>query len=142
MSSKLCAFALFTLAVPMVTTFGQNRAQLELFGVPDTQSSRNDLTDGIQSLEDWQKRRALLKKRYLKLLRDHYKPEKPVLDLKVHETVEVAGVYKRQLISYQVESDERAYAYLGIPLNLTGKAPAIVALHGTYEKGKESSRSG
>ena len=104
--------------------------------MPEIKSSWDDLTDGIETLEDWQKRRALLKQRYLELLRDQHKPEKPALDLRFHETVEVDGLYKRQLISYQVETDERAHAYLGIPLDLPGKAPAVVALHGTYEKGK------
>ena len=115
---------------------GQNRIQPELFDVPEIKSSWDDLTDGIETLEDWQKRRALLKQRYLDLLRDQHKPEKPELDLLVHETVEVDGLYNRQLISYQVESDERAHAYLGIPLDLSGKAPAVVALHGTYPNGK------
>jgi pimeloyl-ACP methyl ester carboxylesterase len=36
-----------------------------------------------------------------------------------------------------VEADERAHAYLGVPLELEGKAPAVVALHGTFPKGKE-----
>ena len=115
---------------------GQNRIQPELFDVPEIKSSWDDLTDGIETLEDWQKRRALLKQRYLELLRDQHKPEKPELDLLVHETVEVDGLYNRQLISYQVESDERAHAYLGIPLDLSDKAPAVVALHGTYPNGK------
>jgi dienelactone hydrolase len=39
------------------------------------------------------------------------------------------------LISYNVESDERAHAYLGIPLGLKGRSPAVVALHGTHAQG-------
>jgi hypothetical protein len=35
-----------------------------------------------------------------------------------------------------VEADERAHAYLGLPVELGGPAPAIVALHGTYARGK------
>lgn len=108
-----------------------------LMEVPPIQSSWDDLLTGIKTQEDWHKRRAELRKRYLELLRDKFKPEKPVLQLKVHETVEVDGIYTRSLISYQVEADERAHAYLGVPLKLEGKAPAIVALHGTYEKGKQ-----
>ena len=49
----------------------------------------------------------------------------------------VEGIYRRKLISYAVEADERAYAYLGIPLKLDAPAPAIVALHGTYKYGKK-----
>ena len=136
MSIKRCFFCLFLLIAIKIPLLGQNRVQPELFEVPEIKSSWDDLTDGIENLEDWQKRRAILKQRYLELLRDQHKPEKPALDLQLHETVEVDGLYKRQLISYQVETDERAHAYLGIPLDLPGIAPAVVALHGTYEKGK------
>lgn len=105
--------------------------------VPSIQSSWDDLLTGVTTQEDWHNRRAELKKLYLELLRDQFKPEKPELDLKVHETVVVDELYTRSLVSYQVESDERAHAYLGVPLGLEGKAPAVVALHGTYEKGKQ-----
>jgi dienelactone hydrolase len=71
------------------------------------------------------------------LIRDQHKPEKPPIDLKIHEEVVVDGVYRRKLISYAVESDERAHAYLGVPLEIQTPAPAIVALHGTYEYGKK-----
>ena len=117
MSTKRSFLCLFLLIAIQVSLLGQNRVQPELFEVPEIKSSWDDLTDGIETLEDWQKRRALLKQRYLELLRDQHKPEKPALDLRFHETVEVDGLYKRQLISYQVESDERAHAYLGIPLD-------------------------
>ncbi len=106
-----------------------------LFDVPEIHSSWDDLTDGIETKADWEQRRAELKAKYLDLLRDQYKPQKPALDLQVHEEVIVDGLYRRQLISYAVESDERAHAYQGIPLELTGRAPAVVALHGTYEFG-------
>ena len=95
------------------------------------------MTDGIKTRADWDQRRQLLKRRYLELLRDQHKPKKPPLNIKVHEEVVVDGRYRRQLISYAVEADERAHAYLGIPLKLPSKAPAIVALHGTYVKGKQ-----
>ena len=45
----------------------------------------------------------------------------------------------RKLISDNVEADERAHAYLGIPLGLKSRAPGIVALHGTTPQGKELS---
>lgn len=105
--------------------------------MPEIRSSWDDLTDGIQTIEDWQSRKSILKQRYLELLRDQYKPEKPRLELQVHEEVVVEGIYRRQLISYAVEEDERAHAYLGIPLDVEQPAPAIVALHGTYEFGKQ-----
>jgi len=136
MSTKLCFLFLYLLIVVQTETFGQNRVQPELFEVPEIESSWDDLTDGIETAENWQKRKSILKQRYLELLRDQHKPNRPSLDLRIHETVEVEGLYKRQLISYQVEADERAHAYLGIPLDLMDKNPAVVALHGTYENGK------
>ena len=125
------------LGVLPTIALAQNRMQPELFEVPEIRSSWDDLTDGIRTKDDWHKRRAVLKRRYLELLRDQYKPKKVPLDLRVHEEVVVEGQYRRQLVSYAVEADERAHAYLGIPLKLPGRAPAIVALHGTYAKGKQ-----
>lgn len=133
---KWVALSLIVFVVPAVAQ-AQNRRQPELFEVPEIRSSWDDLTEGIKTKDDWQKRRDVLKKRYLKLLRDEHKPEKPPLALKVHEEAVVDGLYRRQLISYAVEADERAHAYLGIPLKLSGPAPAIVALHGTYQHGKK-----
>ena len=109
----------------------------DLFEVPAIRSSWDDLTEGVQNQADWRQRRARLKQRYLELLRDQHKPDRPPRDLKVHEETVVDGVYRRQLISYAVESDERTHAYLGIPLKLNGKAPAVVALHGTYAQGNQ-----
>lgn len=98
-------------------------------------SSWDDLLDGVESPEDWERHRAVLKARYLDLIRDQHKPERVPLDLRVHEDVEVGGIYRRLYLSYQVETDERAHAYLGIPLDLKGKAPGVVALHGTTAEG-------
>lgn len=121
----------------MLPAVAQEREQPELFEVPEIHSSWDDLTQGIQTQKDWHQRRTVLKQRYLELLRDQHKPQKPALDLQVHEEVVVDGQYRRKLISYAVEADERAHAYLGIPLDLSEKAPAIVALHGTYAQGKK-----
>ncbi|WP_417749137.1 dienelactone hydrolase family protein [Rosistilla oblonga] len=127
------------LAFLLVPAFAvaQNRVQPELMEVPEIRSSWDDLTEGIATKEDWIARREVLKQRYLDLLGDQHKPEKPPLDLIVHEDVVVDGLYRRQWISYAVEADERAHAYLGTPLELDGKAPAIVALHGTYQHGSK-----
>lgn len=133
---KFTQFTFLILLLPAIAS-AQNRRMPELFEVPEIHSSWDDLTDGIKTKEDWQQRRALLKQKYLELLRDQHKPDRPPLELTVHEEVIVDGLYRRQLISYAVEADERAHAYLGIPLKLTGKAPAIVALHGTYAHGKK-----
>ena len=115
----------------------QESKRSPLFDIPEIPSSWDDLTQGINSPGDWQVRRKLLKQRYLDLLCDQHKPDKPALNLTVHEEVVVDNLYRRQLISYAVEADERAYAYLGLPINSDGKSPAIVALHGTYKYGKK-----
>ncbi len=104
---------------------------------PVIRSSWDDLLEAVETAEDWRKHREVLKRQFLELVRDDQKPERPPLDLQVHESVAVDGVYTRKLVSYNVEVDERAHAFLGIPLGLEGKAPGIVALHGTYPKGKE-----
>jgi len=116
---------------------GQTTDQFDAFQPPPIRSSWGDLTDGLESRQDWRNRRQQLKQRFLELIRDQYKPEKPPLEMQTHESVVVDGVYTRRLISYSVEGDERAHAYLGIPTELTSRAPAIVALHGTYARGKQ-----
>lgn len=78
------------------------------FEPPEIKSSWDDLTQGLENLEQWRERRAVLKQRYLDLLRDQHKPERVPLDLQVHETAVVGNRYTRKLISYQVEADERA----------------------------------
>lgn len=102
---------------------------------PVITSSWDDLLAGVTTREDWEKHRAVLKQRYLDLIRDQHKPAKVPLDLKILKETEIEGKYRRLYISYQVEADERAHAYLGIPLGLQGKAPAVVALHGTTAEG-------
>ncbi len=104
---------------------------------PAIQSSWDDLLESVETSDDWPAHREVLRRRYLDLLRDQHKPPRPALDLEVHETVVVDDLYTRKLISYRVEEDERAHAYLGIPLGLEGAAPGIVALHGTYRYGKQ-----
>lgn len=100
-------------------------------------SSWDDLLEGIQTPEQWKVHKEVLRKRYLELIRDDQKPARPPLGLVVHETVNIDGVYERRLISYNVEADERAHAFLAIPLGLKAPAPAVVSLHGTYAHGKE-----
>jgi hypothetical protein len=104
---------------------------------PAIHSSWDDLTEGVKTLDQWRRRREVLKRRYLELICDDQKPARPPLNFQVHESVVVDGVYTRKLISYNVDADERAHAYLGVPLGLKVPAPAVVALHGTTAQGKE-----
>lgn len=117
-----------------------------LFEVPTIVSSWDDLLEGISTPGQWASRREELRAKYLRLLRDEHAPsERPSLDLQVEEEVVVDGIYTRQLISYNVEADERAHAYLGVPLgpflarrdgcSSLHSVPAVVALHGTYQEG-------
>lgn len=125
------------LGILILSTTRCNTLDKEGISSPVIKSSWDDLTEGIENKDQWKARQTILKRRYLELLRNQHKPEKPPLGLRVHETVVMDGKYTRKLISYAVEKDERAHAYLGIPLKLNGKAPGIVALHGTYERGKQ-----
>ena len=131
---NISVFTLF-LATLAFQAFAEEPSVRRRSDPPVIQSSWDDLLEGVITPEDWTKHRAVLKRRYLELIRDQHHPKKPALDLKVHETVEIEGRYRRLSISYQVEADERAHAYLGIPLDVKEKAPAIVALHGTTAEG-------
>ncbi|MFH1965340.1 MAG: hypothetical protein ABIJ42_07330, partial [Acidobacteriota bacterium] len=114
------------------------REQRYVSAPPAIRSSWDDLLEGISSREQWMERKEALMARYLDLLRDEFKPaERPEPDLQVHEEVMVEDSYIRRLISYQVEEDERAHAYLAVPLYLDRKVPGMVVLHGTYRNGKE-----
>ncbi|MCH9652647.1 MAG: dienelactone hydrolase family protein [Planctomycetes bacterium] len=134
----LCLFMCLAFNVKFDSSINAEEKAVRKRSAPEkVVSSWDDLLEGISSPESWRARKKILKQRYLDLIRDRYKPEKPELKLQFHDTVIVDGIYRRQLISYQVEEDERAHAYLGVPLNLRGPAPAIVALHGTYASGKK-----
>lgn len=100
-------------------------------------SSWDDLLEGVETAKEWKIHKEVLRQRYLELIRDEAKPAKVPLEVRIHESVIVDEVYTRQLISYNVEADERTQAYLGIPLNREGRVPGIVALHSTVERGKE-----
>lgn len=104
---------------------------------PPIETSWSELTAGIENRDQWLQRKSVLKQRFLDLIRDQYKPKKPALDLQVHQEVEVEGIYVRKLISYAVEENERAHAFLAIPIDRKEPGMAVVALHGTYPKGKE-----
>ena len=108
-----------------------------LYETPPILSSWDDLLEGISGIQDWKLRRIDLQRRFLELLRDTVKPPKPLLDLQIEETVVIADSYERLSITYAVEAGERVHAYLGIPLNLIGPTPAVVALHGTTAQGTE-----
>ncbi len=105
---------------------------------PAVKTGWDDLLDNIDAPEDWTRKRKVLLGRFIELIGDDAKPaERPPLDLIIHETRSVDGVYLRKLISYGVEPDQRAWAYLATPAKLDRPAPAVVALHGTRVEGKD-----
>jgi dienelactone hydrolase len=134
MGRKVVLFAMTALA--MAAEAAEPR-RINVYEASAPASSWNDLLHGISTKKQWADRREELKRRYLELIRDAHKPARVPLDLQVHETVVVDDKYERRLISYQVEAGERARAFVGVPRGLTGKAPGVVALHGTFERGIE-----
>ncbi|MBN2209938.1 MAG: dienelactone hydrolase family protein, partial [Sedimentisphaerales bacterium] len=104
---------------------------------PELVSTWDDLLDGVSTSAQWQKRKEDYRCRFLELLRDDCKPAIPPLDLKIEQNIDVEGLYTRLLVSYNVEADERAHAFLAIPNHRPGPLPAVVTLHGTYPRGKE-----
>lgn len=130
-------FAAMVISLQATGASGEEQKTRRRSAPPEIHSAWDDLLAGIETKDDWLRHKAKLRKRYLALIRDDQKPAKPPLNLKTHESVVVDDAYTRKLISYNVEADERAHAFLAIPPELDGPAPGIVALHGTYPRGKE-----
>jgi dienelactone hydrolase len=105
------------------------------------QTSWDDLLAGAKSPADWERKRAEIKARFLSLLRHEAAPQVP-RDLEIKTEAEFKGDgFSIRRISYNVESDERAAAYLAIP---NGPAPAdgfpaVLCIHGTINFGARRS---
>ncbi len=101
------------------------------------QTSWDDLLEGIDSPETWEKKRQSIKSRFLTLIRDEAAPEPPHDLLVEVEREWDGGDFRIQYISYQVEADERAHAYVAVPGSPVpgGGFPGIVCLHGTTNWG-------
>ncbi|MCP4643161.1 MAG: alpha/beta hydrolase [bacterium] len=104
---------------------------------PVIETPWDGLLEGIGNKNDWDLRREVLQQRFLDLIRDDRKPARPPLNLSVHDSTVVDGVYTRKRIRYDVEDGDRCEAFLAIPLRLEDSAPAVVALHGTSFQGKD-----
>ena len=48
------------------------------YDTPLIPSSWDDLLAGIATVEDWEQRRIILRQRYLELIRDAFRPPKPL----------------------------------------------------------------
>lgn len=101
----------------------------------------DDLLEGINSREAWMEKQKAIRQRFLDLIRDEAAPEPPAdLDIRLEERIEEDG-YSIEYISYQVEQDERAYAYIAVPggPRPDDGFPGVVCLHGTTNSGARQS---
>jgi len=100
-------------------------------------TSWDDLLQDIDSPAAWAEKQQAIRSRFLTLIRDEAAPMPPADPALEIEREWDAGEFTIQYISYQVESDERAHAYVGIPHGPApaGGYPGVVCLHGTTNWG-------
>ena len=90
----------------------------------------------IKSSADWAKRREHVLANMQRVMGPLPPPARKVpLDVKVLEEVALAKVVRKK-ITFAVEKDDRCFAYLLLPRTVTGKRPAMLALHQTTRIGK------
>ncbi|MDP6041249.1 MAG: hypothetical protein QGG64_22060 [Candidatus Latescibacteria bacterium] len=101
------------------------------------QTSWDDLLEDVDSSEAWEEKRRAIWARFLNLIRNEAAPEPPSDSLVKIEREWDGDGFRIQYISYQVEADERAHAYMGIPNDPApeGGFPGVVCLHGTTNWG-------
>ena len=100
-------------------------------------TSWDDLLEGVDSAASWEAKREQVWLRYRELLRMDAAPSIPAdLKLEVEQESTTEG-FRIQYVSYLVETDERAHAYIGNPDTQApeGGFPAVVCLHGTTNWG-------
>jgi dienelactone hydrolase len=93
----------------------------------------------VDSIEDWEQRRAHVVAHMESVMGDVPRPLEPVpLDVQVQETTELENGLVRQHITYHTDRiDQRIAAYLFIPRHADGaKLPAMLCLHQTTTVGK------
>lgn len=100
-------------------------------------TSWDDLLADVDSPAAWARKRQRIRGRFLDLIRDRAAPEPPAdPEVRVEREWDGGG-FRIQYVSYPVESDERAHAYLAVPDGPApaGGFPAVVCLHGTTNWG-------
>ncbi|NKB72471.1 MAG: hypothetical protein GKR89_35795 [Candidatus Latescibacteria bacterium] len=100
-------------------------------------TSWDDLLEGLDGPQDWADKRRAIEARFAQLIRRDAAVDVPTdLALEVERQWDGGG-FTIQYISYQVESDERAHSYIGIPSGPVpeGGWPGVVCLHGTTNWG-------
>ena len=94
----------------------------------------------IETVEDWETRRAQVVAHMESVMGPLPRPERPVpLDVETQETVELDGGIVRTHITYHTDRPEqRIAAYLFVPKGADGETlPAMLCLHQTTTVGKE-----
>lgn len=89
----------------------------------------------VQSPADWAKRWEHLRGGMMEIM-GPVPPDRCDLDVRTHSTAD-AGKYWRHKIDYQPEPSDRVPAYLLVPKEIEGKAPAMMCLHQTVQIGKD-----
>lgn len=99
-------------------------------------TSWDDLLDWVES-DDWVAKSEQTRDRFLDLIRDEAAPTAPTDPQLEIEREWDTGEFRIQYVSYQVEEDERAHAYIGIPGGGEPEDgyPGVVCLHGTTNWG-------
>jgi hypothetical protein len=108
---RRCSYLLLILGLMAMGVSSDAPSVRQRYEAPVLHTSWDDLLEGVETIADWRQHLEVLRARYLALLRDHAKPEKPPLELQVHDSVVVDSFYTRKLISYYMERDERAHAF-------------------------------
>ena len=91
----------------------------------------------VASVDDWQRRRAHIVANMERVMGPFPDAARRVpLDVEVVDEKDFSK-YVRRTISYAAEPGDRVPAYLLVPKELEGKAPAVLCLHPTYVGGKD-----
>jgi len=96
-------------------------------------TSWDDLLEGVTSADEWSAKREVVASNFRALILEDAAPEPPQnLQIEIESQWEADG-FTIRYISYNVESDERAKAYLAIPNGPVpeGGLPGVLCIHGT-----------
>ena len=88
----------------------------------------------VTTVDEWEQQRLDIKRRVFDLM-GQFPAERVPLDPKDIGQEKLDG-YTRIKVSYQTEATDRVIAYLLVPANVKGKAPAVIAMHRTDPDGK------
>jgi dienelactone hydrolase len=122
------------LSIPATTASAQAPAQppfytnkLELLNWLDSQGQRQT----IATVADWERRRThILQGMQLVMGPLPSSDQKCDLEVQVLESEDLPGLVRQKII-YMAGPGDRIPAYRLIPKNITGRAPALICLHGT-----------